>query len=58
MPHSTRYQIAILQLILVMFKASPGADNLKILASQLRINQSLTNLAQRLANSALFLDNN
>jgi len=58
MPHSTRYQIAILQLILVMFKASPGADNLKILASQLRTNQSLTNLAQRLANSALFLDNN
>lgn len=58
MPHLTRYQIAILQLILVMFKASPGADNLKILTSQLRRNQSLTNLAQRLANSALFLDNN
>lgn len=54
MPQSTRYQTAILQLIMAMFKASPGSDNLKILTSQLHSGQSLTNLAQRLANSALF----
>lgn len=58
MPHLARYQISILQLILAMFKASPGADNLKILSSHLHRNPSLTNLAQKLANSALFFGKN
>lgn len=54
MPHLSQHQNAILQLILAMFNASPGVDNLRILTSQLHGNQSLANLAQLLANSALF----
>lgn len=37
-----------------MFNTSPGAANLKILGSQLQSDQSLINLAQSLAESALF----
>lgn len=54
MPHLSQHQNAILQLILAMFNASPGVDNLRILASQLHGNQSRASLAQLLANSALF----
>lgn len=54
MPHLSQHQNAILQLILAMFNASPGVDNLRILTSQLHGNQSLASLAQLLANSALF----
>lgn len=58
MPHLSQHQTAILQLILAMFNASPGVDNLRILTSQLHGNQSLASLAQLLANSALFYGKN
>lgn len=47
-------QTSILQLILAMFNTSPGAVNLKVLGSRLINDQSLVNLAQSLAESALF----
>ncbi|MEQ1720980.1 MAG: hypothetical protein ABL887_07740 [Nitrosomonas sp.] len=47
-------QTSILQLILAMFNTSPGAVNLKVLGSKLINDQSLVNLAQSLAESALF----
>ncbi|MBX3616105.1 hypothetical protein [Nitrosomonas sp.] len=54
MPHLSQHQTTILQLFLAMFNASPGLDNLRILASQLHDNQSLASLTQWLANSAIF----
>lgn len=49
-------QTSILQLILALFNTAPGAVNLTILGSQLQNGQLLTNLAQSLAQSALFFD--
>lgn len=55
---TAQQQTSILQLILAMFNTSPGAVNLKILGSQLLNDQSLVNLAQSLAESALFFGKN
>lgn len=53
---TTQQQTSILQLILALFKTAPGAMNLTILGSQLNNGQSLADLAQSLAQSALFFD--
>ncbi len=46
---TVQQQTSILQLILAMFNASPGAVNLRVLGSQLMNDQSLVNLAQSLS---------
>lgn len=51
---TVQQQTSILQLILAMFNASPGAVNLRILGSQLMNDQSLVNLAQSLVENVLF----
>jgi len=55
MARTIQQQTSILQLVLAMFNTSPGAANLRILSSQLTNDQSLVNLAQSLAESALFI---
>jgi len=58
-PHmmlTIQQQTSILQLILALFNTAPGAMNLTILGLQLQNGQLLTNLAQSLAQSALFFD--
>lgn len=49
-------QTSILRLVLALFRTAPGAANMTILGSQLLNGQSLPNLAQSLAQSALFFD--
>ncbi|PTQ81575.1 hypothetical protein [Nitrosomonas ureae] len=56
MPLLIKQQTSILQLILAMFNAPPGASNLNYLTVQLNKGQALESLAQSLAESILFFD--
>ncbi|WP_295628054.1 hypothetical protein [uncultured Nitrosomonas sp.] len=56
MPLTIKQQTSILQLILAMFNAPPGASNLNYFVAQLKHGQALENLAQSLARSVLFFD--
>jgi len=56
MPLLIKQQTSILQLILAMFNAPPGASNLNYLTIQLKNGQVLENLAQSLAENILFFD--
>jgi len=56
MPLLIKQQTSILQLILAMFNAPPGASNLNYLTVQLNNGQALESLAQSLAQTILFFD--
>lgn len=56
MVFTLQQQTSILQLMLAMFNTAPGASNLMFLSSLLQSGQSVTDLAQSLAESSLFFD--